>query len=93
MEISKTEYAVFVIYKLESKYKKYSKFEEVMVQNQKKLSYLKWNATVCLFRLFFVCFAYFVFLISSSKKLREQNSNIKPKKLNILKTEYEMTLT
>jgi hypothetical protein len=36
VKISKTEYAVFVYYKLESKYKKSSKFEEVMVQNQKK---------------------------------------------------------
>jgi hypothetical protein len=38
VKISKTEYAVFVYYKLESKYKKSSKFEEVMVQNQKKMS-------------------------------------------------------
>jgi hypothetical protein len=45
MKISKTEYAVFVYYKLESKYKKSSKFEEVMVQNQKKKSDLKWNAS------------------------------------------------
>jgi hypothetical protein len=36
VEISKTEYAVFVYYKLESIYKTSSKFEEVMVQNQKK---------------------------------------------------------
>jgi hypothetical protein len=36
VKISKTEYAVFVYYKLESIYKKSSKFEEVMVQNQKK---------------------------------------------------------
>jgi hypothetical protein len=44
MRISKTEYAVFVYYKLESKYKKYCKIE-VMVQNQKKMSDLKWNAS------------------------------------------------
>jgi hypothetical protein len=30
---------------LESKYKKISKFEEVMVQNQKKMSDFKWNAS------------------------------------------------
>jgi hypothetical protein len=35
-EISKTEYAVFVYSKLESIYKKSSKFEEVRVQNLKK---------------------------------------------------------
>jgi hypothetical protein len=46
VKISKTEYAVFVYYKLESKYKKSSKFEEVMVQNQKKMSDLKWNASL-----------------------------------------------
>jgi hypothetical protein len=34
-KISKTMY---VYYKLESKYKKSSKFEKVMVQNQKKMS-------------------------------------------------------
>jgi hypothetical protein len=45
VKISKTEYAVFVYYKLESKYKKISKFEEVMVQNQKKMSDFKWNAS------------------------------------------------
>jgi hypothetical protein len=43
VKISKTEYAVFVYFKLESKYKKSSKFEEVMVQNKKKMSDLKWN--------------------------------------------------
>jgi hypothetical protein len=38
----------FLYYKLESKNKKSSKFEEVMVQNQKKMSDLKWNAsTLC----------------------------------------------
>jgi hypothetical protein len=37
VKISKSEYAVFVYYKLESKYKKSSKFEEVMAQNQKKI--------------------------------------------------------
>jgi hypothetical protein len=36
VKISKTEYAVDVYYKLESKYKKSSKFEEVIVQNKKK---------------------------------------------------------
>jgi hypothetical protein len=36
VKISKTENAVFVYYNLESEYKKSSKFEEVMVQNQKK---------------------------------------------------------
>jgi hypothetical protein len=45
VKISKTEYAVFVQYKVESKYKKSSKFEEIMVQNQKKMSDLKWNAS------------------------------------------------
>jgi hypothetical protein len=35
-KILKTKYAVFVYYKLESKYKKSSKFEEVIVQSQKK---------------------------------------------------------
>jgi hypothetical protein len=45
VKIKKTEYAVFVFYKLESTYKKSSKFEEVMVQNQKKMSDLKWNAS------------------------------------------------
>jgi hypothetical protein len=45
VKISKTEYAVFVYYKLESKYKKICKFEEVMVQNQKKMSDFKWNAS------------------------------------------------
>jgi hypothetical protein len=39
----KSRYVVFVLYKLESKYKKSSKFEEVMVQNQKKKSDFKWN--------------------------------------------------
>jgi hypothetical protein len=38
-----------VYYELESKYKKSSKFEEVMVQNQKKMSDLKWNASTKLF--------------------------------------------
>jgi hypothetical protein len=32
-----------VFYKLESKYNTSSKFEEFMVQNQKKMSDLKWN--------------------------------------------------
>jgi hypothetical protein len=32
-------------HKLESIYKKSSKFEEVMIQNQKKKSDLKWNAS------------------------------------------------
>jgi hypothetical protein len=45
VKISQTENAVFVYYKLESKYKKSSKFEELMVQNQKKMSDLKWNAS------------------------------------------------
>jgi hypothetical protein len=45
VKISKTEYAVFVQYEIESKYKKSSKFVEVMVQNQKKMSDLKWNAS------------------------------------------------
>jgi hypothetical protein len=45
VKISKTEYAVFVHCKLESKYKKSIKYEEVMVQNQKKMSDLKWNAS------------------------------------------------
>jgi hypothetical protein len=46
VKISKTEHAVFVYYKLESKYKKSSKFEEVMVQNKKKKSDLIWNASI-----------------------------------------------
>jgi hypothetical protein len=46
VKFSKTEYAVFVYYKLESKFKKSNKFEEVMVQNQKKMSDLKWNASL-----------------------------------------------
>jgi hypothetical protein len=45
VKILKTEYAVFVYYKLESKYKKSSKFEEVMVQNPKKMSDFKWNTS------------------------------------------------
>jgi hypothetical protein len=46
VKISKTEYAVFVYYKLESKCKKSNKFEKVMVQNKKKnvlLVKLKFN--------------------------------------------------
>jgi hypothetical protein len=35
-----------VYYKLESEYKKSNKFEEFMVQNQKKISDLKWNASL-----------------------------------------------
>jgi hypothetical protein len=47
VKISKTEYAVFVYYKLESKYKKSSKFEKVMIQNQQKImiSKFKWNTS------------------------------------------------
>jgi hypothetical protein len=44
MKISKIEYAVFVYHK-KSKYNKSSKFEEVMVQNHKKMTDLKWNAS------------------------------------------------
>jgi hypothetical protein len=55
VKISKTEYAVFVYYKLESIYKKSSKFEEVMVQNQKKMSDLKWNES-CNFNILLVFF-------------------------------------
>jgi hypothetical protein len=35
LKILKTEYAVFVFYKLQSKYKKSSKFEGFMLQNLK----------------------------------------------------------
>jgi hypothetical protein len=42
VKISKTEYAVFVYYKQVSKYKKSSKFEEFMIQNQKKMSDFIW---------------------------------------------------
>jgi hypothetical protein len=48
VNITKTEYVVFVYYKLESKYNKSSKFEEVMVQNQKKMSDFKWNTSTIL---------------------------------------------
>jgi hypothetical protein len=60
VKISKTEYAVLVYYKLESIYKKSSKFEDVMVQNKKKMSDLKWNASpnnLLNIKLFFESFA------------------------------------
>jgi hypothetical protein len=43
VKISKTEYTVFVYYKQDSKYKKSSKFEEVMVHNKKKMTYFIWT--------------------------------------------------
>jgi hypothetical protein len=56
VKISKTEYAVFVYYKLESKYKKSNKFEEVMVQNQKKImSDFIWIESTLLWYEQFVC--------------------------------------
>jgi hypothetical protein len=42
VKISKPEYAVFMYYK-KIKIEKSSKFEEVMVQNQKKKPDFKWN--------------------------------------------------
>jgi hypothetical protein len=48
VKISKPEYAVLVYYKLESTHKKSSKSSKVMVQNPKKMSDLRWNASLLL---------------------------------------------